>query len=311
LKFASEKTKKSLFYWSYRIAAYYLALILLKYGFDKLFKAQFNLPEPNLLYTELGQLDKDILFWSTMGVSRSYNLFMGIMEVIPALLLLFHRTRILGAFIATGVFINVLSINLSFDISVKLFTSFLLLISVYLAFPGFVDLYRFYILKRTLKPKVNSSKSLNVMILKSIIILVMVIEGLFPYLNTGNFNDDALPRPILHGAYSVENIKSLNEEFPFPAFSLERIFIHRDGYLILQDENGNMTDFSMELDQKNSMIDISDYDGNIKSLTYEYNRNKGTLILDFMTEQPFRIECKALDWRKLPLLQKQFHWTVD
>src|SRR5690606_16225956 len=37
----------------------FLSLHLLKYGFDKIFKTQFYLPEPNILYTEMGMLDKD------------------------------------------------------------------------------------------------------------------------------------------------------------------------------------------------------------------------------------------------------------
>ena len=114
------------------IAVYYLAIVLMKYGFDKLFKAQFYLPEPNILYTPFGKLDKDILFWSTMGTSYSYNLFMGFMEILPGLFLLFKRTREIGLIISFGVLLNVFAINLSFDISVKLFSAFLLLINLYL-----------------------------------------------------------------------------------------------------------------------------------------------------------------------------------
>ena len=111
---------------------YYLSVIMLKYGFSKVFKAQFYLPEPNTLYTPLGLLDKDILFWSTMGVSHSYNVFMGLLEVIPALMLLYHKTRKLGLLILSGVLTHVMWINFSFDISVKLFSLLLLFITILL-----------------------------------------------------------------------------------------------------------------------------------------------------------------------------------
>jgi len=49
------------------VLVFYLSLVMLKYGFDKVFKVQFYLPEPNLLYTPLGLLERDILYWSTIG----------------------------------------------------------------------------------------------------------------------------------------------------------------------------------------------------------------------------------------------------
>ena len=42
-----------------------------------------------------------------MGTSRIYNIFMGIIEIIPAVLLLHKRTRFLGGLIAFVVLTNV------------------------------------------------------------------------------------------------------------------------------------------------------------------------------------------------------------
>ena len=50
------------------------------YGVQKLLMQQFFTPEANTLYTPLGRLDKDILFWTTMGLSRGYNIFLGVVE---------------------------------------------------------------------------------------------------------------------------------------------------------------------------------------------------------------------------------------
>ena len=117
--------------------AFYLSLQLFRYGWDKVFKHQFYLPEPNTLFTPLGYLDKDILYWSTMGSSYSFTVFGGIMELIPAVLLLFRPTRIIGAAITFGVFLQVLMINIGFDITVKCLSGFLLLLSFSLLLPSF------------------------------------------------------------------------------------------------------------------------------------------------------------------------------
>src|SRR5690606_32504672 len=67
----------------YTFIAYILSYFLLKYGIDKLLLHQFYTPEPNILFTPVGALSKDILFWSTMGTSKLYNIFMGMIEIIP------------------------------------------------------------------------------------------------------------------------------------------------------------------------------------------------------------------------------------
>ena len=54
-----------------QILCYYLALMMFKYGFDKVFKAQFYLPEPNTLYTPMGHLSKDILGSLTIFAQNS------------------------------------------------------------------------------------------------------------------------------------------------------------------------------------------------------------------------------------------------
>src|SRR5205085_9499653 len=115
----------------YQLFIYYLCLQLLKYGVDKIFKNQFYLPEPNTLFTPAGMLDKDILYWSTMGTSYGYNIFLGSLEIAAALFILIKRTRLIGLLLSLGILINVTEVNFGFDISVKLFSLFLLFFNLY------------------------------------------------------------------------------------------------------------------------------------------------------------------------------------
>lgn len=127
---------------------YYLSLQLFKYGFDKIFKCQFYLPEPNTLFTPIGYLSRDILYWSAIGSSYYYSVFAGMLEILPAVLLLFKRTRIIGAIISLVVMINVVMVNFGFDISVKIYSCFLLLLCSIVAAPGIKKLYNVFILDK-------------------------------------------------------------------------------------------------------------------------------------------------------------------
>jgi uncharacterized membrane protein YphA (DoxX/SURF4 family) len=266
---------------------YYLAFQLLVYGFNKVFKWQFYLPEPNLLFTPLGDLHRDILFWSAMGSSYTYTVFSGIAEVIPALLLLFRPTRRIGALIAAGVMLNVVAINFSFDISVKLLSSFLLLLSLIAALP--------------LRWQPHFSKKWIYFGVKTAVISLLLIDSLFPYLKTGNYNDDWAPRPVFHGAWEVEGKPEWR-----------RLFVHRRGYLVVQDQQDKMQDYGLSVDTIRGEFIVEEWEnGKLSGLAYRQDTNS-TLVLegDFFGDS-IQIQLKKLELHTLPLMQKEFHWTID
>jgi hypothetical protein len=294
------------------IVVYYLAVILLKYGFDKIFKVQFYLPEPDILYTPLGLLDKDILFWSTIGTSYSYNVFLGILEVIPAVLLLFYRTRILGLLILFGVLIHVVFVNFAFDISVKLYASFLLFITFLLLIPFLKTLYQFLILNKASKLVSFSGKNLlsnqKRLIVKSVIIGLMTLEIFTPYLDNGVYNADNLKKNELHGAYQVLEIK--DKKINPDKINIKRVFIHSQNYLIFQFNDDTFIDYKVEFYSKSNQMNLVNYENKTVKVNYNYSKKNKKLELNFK-EDGVLIVLKSLTWKELPLLKQQFHWTID
>jgi hypothetical protein len=283
------------------IARYYLALILLIYGFSKVFKAQFYLPEPNLLFTPLGNLEKDILFWSTIGSSRSYSIFLGIIEIIPALLLLFRKTASIGSFMAVGVLIHVVAINFSYSISVKLFSLFLLILALFLAFR---TLKKTWYLFQTgqfsttdfFEPT-HSFKMPFYPFLKLLVISLLFTEALTPAIKSSNFNDDKVPRPLYHGAYSVQENQ----------WGIKRFFIHRDGYLIFQHNDDAFSDFTFVLTGKDKFL-VTDYSLKQQQGYIHWEENKKVLNLHV---NGIDLSGTQLNTKKMPLLNSTFAWTVD
>ena len=89
-------------------------------------------PSLSQMATPLGDLLPMRLSWLFIGYSTQYQVFSGVMETAAGLLLLPRRTVTLGLIAATGAFLNVVMINLSYDVPVKLFASHLLLACVFL-----------------------------------------------------------------------------------------------------------------------------------------------------------------------------------
>jgi hypothetical protein len=287
-------------------AAYILSFFLLKYGVDKLFQFQFYAPEPNTLHTQLGMLSKDILFWSSMGTSSSYNTFMGLLEIIPAFLLLHHRTRLLGGLIALGVLVNVLAINFSFDITVKLLSMYLVLTSIYVISPFIKNLYSFFILQAErsipselrlrLKPTVRLA-------LKCVVIGLLFTEILFSYVQMGSFNGRSMKKISHYGSYEIQDWKP--EILGYK--NLRRIHIHSKGYLILEDKHGNFVDFPIRIAPDNSIV--------VQKENAQIRVDKEGSKVDFYVFKAGEVD-EILSTRKiridaLPARDDSFHWTVD
>lgn len=121
--------------WVRLLVRYALALILFSYGFSKLFPQQFvplsfaRLMEPYGEFSPMGAL------WSFMAASRPYAVISGAVEVAAGALLLFRRTTTLGALVATGAMANVVALNYCYDVPVKLYSTNILLMAMFLLVP--------------------------------------------------------------------------------------------------------------------------------------------------------------------------------
>ena len=118
-------TQKTL-YWIQVIIRYYLAYQLMHYGFNKVFKWQFFLPEPNIVYSQIGWVSRELLYWSAIGSSYWFTVIAGGLEVLAGACLLFRKSLRIGLVLSLILLSNVVLINFTFNISVKLFSLFLL-----------------------------------------------------------------------------------------------------------------------------------------------------------------------------------------
>lgn len=139
-----ERTKidySKLNYWLLVWLRFTLGIYLIQYGLIKVVKLQF----PDLSFYRLTQTVGDMspmgLAWTFIGYSSGYNLFIGLGELIGGALLLHRRTTLLGALVSLVVLVNIVAINMFFDVPVKLFSSHLLIMSGLIIAPNLSRLY--------------------------------------------------------------------------------------------------------------------------------------------------------------------------
>ena len=200
-------------YWLRLIVRYYVATAALSYGIIKLFALQMPFPTLSQLATPLGDLLPMRFSWLFIGYSLPYQFFSGAMETTAGLLLLYKRTVTAGLFAATGAFLNVVMINLSYDVPVKLFAALLLFCSLFLLALDSPRLVNFLVLNRptpatmAYEPRFTNrwqpwlARGVKVFFLYQILI-APVMMGWTRYHTA---NAPARPGPFRSGVYSVRH----------------------------------------------------------------------------------------------------------
>ncbi len=320
----ADKKRKSyslLSYWFRVVLSYYLAFFLFLYGFDKAFKSQFYLPEPNTLFTTIGNTPRDLLYWSTIGTSYSYSVFLGLLEILAGLLLLSRRTRLLGSLFAMGILLNVVMVNFSYDINVKILSLFLFLVSLLIAIPDRKRLYTFFLAGKPSPGGIREPQYISTRMrliyqtVKFLTIGYILWSTGYQYLQSRNFNDDVAPRPKFHGAYDVplyiQNHDTLAPLVTDPQ-RWRRLFVHRRGYVIIQAMNDQMQDYTFNPDTINHQWLLKE-EGSGKEFGFHYSQVNDTTII--LTGKPGNdsliIKLQKIDLGRLPVLQNEFNWTVD
>lgn len=126
-----------------------LATIMLSYGFAKIIPTQMPGPFLDRLVQPFGEFSPMGVLWTFMSVSDVYQIFTGIGEALGAVLLVFRRTVTLGALLLMAVLSNVVLMNFTFDVPVKLYSTNLLLMALFLALPDMRRLVNVLVLNRT------------------------------------------------------------------------------------------------------------------------------------------------------------------
>jgi uncharacterized membrane protein YphA (DoxX/SURF4 family) len=199
---------------------FYLGYQMVVYGSVKVFKTQFAAPEGDILLRTYGESSPMHLLWTFMGSSDAYTRFAGAGELIGGLLLCFRRTTLLGALVTLGVMLNVAALNYCYDVPVKLLSSHMVLMSVFLMAPDLPWLVSVFVFGRRRPPRplvpLTPWRWLNIVLTVFRVLVVAAAVGLTlhgAYEATKEFGDQS-PKPPLHGLWDVDEFTLDGTERP-------------------------------------------------------------------------------------------------
>jgi hypothetical protein len=137
------------------------------------------------------------------------------------------------------------------------------------------------------------------------VVCALLFDAVGLQFETNNFNDDLSPRPPYHGAYAVmqfiQDGDTLAAELGQPQ-RWQRVFVHRQGFVIVQDMAGQMQDYPLRMSPTGQIAGYFE--------VQSCGPIQGCLV-GMQQGHALQIKLQPLDWRALPLLQGEFHWTSD
>ncbi|MBS0030124.1 hypothetical protein ACTJJ0_21805 [Chitinophaga sp. 22321] len=316
----NRKSYDRLCYWTMVIFRYGLAVTLIGYGMAKVVKTQFPFPSLARLDQTIGDMSPMGLAWTYMGYSTGYNLFTGFAECFCGVLLFFQRTRLLGALMSITVTLNIVMMNLYYDIPVKLFSAHLLLLSCFIAWPDLQRLINFFVLNKPV-PAASHWRPVFKTKWKRIIFVGLKYAFLAFYLYTtitGGIEMDRMyvrkTTPPLYGIYEVKSVtcdtagfsNSLINNFKF----WQKVYFDKD-YQMVARKKDDMQYYDMKIDSTKHLLTY--WSSQTDSVMMHYSiPSTDTLYLNGkINGDSIHVVLKRKDPNDFALMSRGFHWINE
>jgi hypothetical protein len=216
--------------------------------------------------------------------------------------------------------VNVVLINFSYDVPVKLFAMHIVFFTFLILYPNIRPIINFFLLNKESKlpeqitPQLPKLFSDYRKILKTIVIITFSIVFMNFSIKNMRKDGDSVPKPILYGIYKTELFKLNADTIPPLATNITRwkeiIFDPKNTVI------KSMTDSIMYYDTKVDSVSktiyfISNLDPRQKfQMTYKEENDHLTLEGKQKNDQLF-IKLKKVDISNFPLIKRKFHWVVE
>lgn len=306
-------------YWFNVLLRYYLAYTMFTYGFVKVFPLQFGNITTYRLFERLGDMSPMGLLWTFMAYSPGYQLFSGFMEVIGGVLLLFRRTTTLGAVVCIGVLANIFAMNMFFDVPVKIYSGWLLLIGIYLAFDDVQRLWNFFILNRATLPKdlrLFSTKRwfrISRIVLK--IIFIGGFCGMMFYQSWESSQYKDVPKTAIYGPYRVESFERNGATSATDTLRWQEVFVDRRGtydMVSVTNEDGLRKRLNFTKDDQKHTLTLTDIgDTTHYALSYLQPDSLSLILKGKYQKDSLQISMKKMDRKKFLLTSRGFRWINE
>ncbi|WP_298547131.1 hypothetical protein [uncultured Aquimarina sp.] len=311
---------KKLYYWLTTAMRYYVGLMLISYGLVKVIQLQFPAPSFYRLMQPYGESSPMGLAWTFLGFSEGYNMFMGIAEVLAGLLL-FRRTLTFGAVITLMTALNVMAVNYFFDVPVKLLSTHLVIMTLFLLARDIKRVMTFLVTNKAVekltviqRPALKKWIHISLNALKGLIIAFALGYGFYETFKGSKLYGTERPKPALYGIYEVTNYVINGDTITH--YKSDRrwkdIRFEREGSVQVTRMSKEKMRYSVEIDSTAQKIKFISSSGESDSFDLNYTKTKTTLDFNYIHKNDTIYgQTRRLDQDDFLLTNRGFHWISE
>lgn len=304
---------------------YFVGATMLVYGAVKVFKSQFPALEPSDLQVTYGDSTPMGLLWRMMGSSTGYTVLTGAVEVTGALLLFFRRTTLLGVVLLSIALVQVVALNLAFDVPVKLGSMHLLAFTLVLGAPHARRTIAFLLGAPTqafresglAEELPRARRALQV--LKTVVVVGTVGIVSFESFAAWRTWGDGKPDAPLVALYDVTDMRVDRAEGPAAtvdgadacAGRWHRVTMDRNGFVAFG-ARGGLQGFAFEYDAEARALVVVSSAGRLASEPGSTSADAETIRLEgTLGGRPAIVELRRVPAASIPLTSHETRWVTE
>ena len=322
--FTGRKTANynKLFYWLLVMLRYFVAFTMIFFGSAKVFRIQFPAPTIGRLMERVGDMSPMGLAWTYMSYSHWFNYFTGCTELLCAGLLFFRRTTRLGAAIGIVLLVNIVAINFCFDVCVKISSTTLLVMCLFILIPDYTRFISFFLRNSEVLPSDLSLysftakwKNTTLMVVKYVLIVFtlywnydLMLDQIAIYGYGGN---DA-KKPPLYGLYQVETfVKNRDTLKPLTTDTIRwnKFWISRPGTAAVKLMNDSVAGFIFKPDTLKHTVTATTYTDTTHKFFLHYTFLKPNIMIlqGHWKQDSISVRMHKVDLKSFRLISRGFH----
>jgi hypothetical protein len=299
-----------------------LAGQMLNYGMSKVIPVQMPYPSLTRLLEPFGNFSPMGVLWSSIGASRTYEIFAGCAEVLAGLLLIVPRTAMFGALICLADMIQVFMLNMTYDVPVKLFSFHLILLALLLLAPDLPRLVNVFFRNRTVAPSAHAQTfitrranraALTAQILFGLWLVGMNVYGSWTawHLYGGGRSNSAL-----YGIWNVDQL-TIDGQIRPPLLTdnerWRRVIFDFPTRMAFQRMDDSIARYGTSINVNGKILALTNDDNKNWKASFAFQRPaQDQLVLDGdMDSHKVHMQLKLLDRNKFLLVSRGFHWIQE
>jgi len=317
------KNYAALHKWFRLFIRFLLAAQMFYFGMVKIIPTQFPAPSLITLLAPVGNLSLQGFLWTSIGVSPAYQIFTGVVEVVGGLLLIAPRTTTLGAMICLASMFQVLVLNMTYDVGVKILSFQLALMSMFLLAPDLRAVMNVFVFKRSgvdsfAEPQLFLSARSN-----RIALAVQIAFGLYllgAYTNVGwTFwyadGGGGGPRSLLYGIWNIEQLSVDGQSRP-PRLNdydrrWRRVVFDSPQWIFFQRTDDSFMRYGVSIDAQQNTLALTKGHSRTWQAHFTFQRpDSEQLILEGeMDGHAIQMKLERMELDTFRLLNSRFRWV--